>query len=130
MTPCLHGRAFVYLSSRLSIINLYGQRFKFIHEVDVPSSKIRLLVHLKMIILVQRPNSSILGPLSTWMFGRVARPRTSVEAWMTRCVLWNTIKSKNIFHDDFKDRCLKNGWLRLISDIKSCVEYFLKVKYQ
>ena len=62
-------------------------------------------------------------PLSTWKFGR---PSSSVEAWMTRCVLCNIIKSKYIFHDDFKDRCLKNGWLRLISDIKSCVEYFLK----
>ena len=59
---------------------------KSVHEMDGPWSKIRPLVHLKIIILVRCPNLSmrwtvwaqILGPLSTWPGGRMDGPQTVV----------------------------------------------------
>ena len=101
----LHGRIFVHLSTSVHIFKISmvrrpcsstvhlrpsitnnGPLSESVHEVDVPCSKIRPLVHLKIIILVRCPNMSMrwtvwaqnLGPLSTWTGGRMAGPQTLV----------------------------------------------------
>ena len=54
-----------------------------IYQVEDPSSKIRPLVHLKMIILVQRPNPSM-----RWTVGAKILVRCSYERVNAVFLIW------------------------------------------
>ena len=59
------GRIRVNIFHKLSLINYCSPSSKSVHEVDGPSSNIRPLVHLKLIMLVQQPNSSVRWTIGT-----------------------------------------------------------------
>ena len=60
-----------------------GPASKSVHEMDGPWSKIRPLVHLKIIILVQRPNPSM-----RW----TVQDQKSVHSSISKLLSWSVVR--------------------------------------